>query len=531
MNNNTPPNKRAPLRVPPKNKPTKTAEPKSVPQRKPVQAKVPQSIQNSRKVPQRINNKKTPLQIAKEKELKAKIAEKKRKEELLNRQYQEQLRIERKRKLQILKSKSINVAKNILFGIITALVIFAVICFAYYRNMSKFAGNVTTYKIEFYEYLDKNSEDENTIKKLDSRQKGAEAPELTLSEALYVNADNVYLPYSEIAGYFDFTMSGDNETRTILVGTSQGEYSEKNTAVFKIETKEITLNGSAGNLRSDSLFRNNELYIPFDFFETYVKGIEIKLFNGKKQTTVSITKTAPEICFSASANIPLEMPNVSSIINDAKLSHEYTIDLSEYEQYINPQNPEEYLILVNLDNRLDETYMPDDLTDLIHTRNDRVAQQMRLSAAKSLEAFLKAAYAAGHSDVTVTSAFRSYAYQSSLFNDRLRQNKITYGDALAEAKTAEFTAYPGSSEHQSGLCCDMHNLPSAMQSFASQEAYTWLYEHAADFGFILRYPKSKEDITGIKFEPWHFRFVGRYHAQKIMESGLCLEEYIESLKG
>lgn len=529
MNNNTPQNKRANLRVPPNSQQVKTPAPKSAPQRVPVQAKAPQRAQNIQNAPQRVN-KKTPLQIAKEKEQKAKIAEKRRKEELLKRQYQEQLRIERKRKLQILKSKSINVAKNILFGIITALVIFAVICFAYYRNMSKFTGTANTYRIEFYEYLDKNSEDESTIKKLDARNKGVEAPELVLSEALYVTTDNVYLPYSDIAEYFCFTMSGDNETRTILVGTSQGEYSETNTAVFKIGTKEITLNGSSSNLKSDSFFRNNELYIPIDFFETYVKGIEIQVISGKKQSTASITKTAPEIYFSASSNTPLEMPDVSSITSNAGFTHEYSIDLSEYEQYINPQNPDEYLILVNLDNRLDETYIPDDLTDLIHTRNDREAQQMRLAAAKSLEAFLKAAYANGHSDVTVTSAYRSYAYQSSLFNTRLQQNKITYGEALAEEKTAEFTAYPGSSEHQSGLCCDMHNLPSAMQSFASQEAYTWLYEHAADFGFILRYPKSKEEITGIKFEPWHFRFVGRYHAQRIMESGLCLEEYLANLE-
>ena len=68
-----------------------------------------------------------------------------------------------------------------------------------------------------------------------------------------------------------------------------------------------------------------------------------------------------------------------------------------------------------------------------------------------------------------------------------------------------------------------------MQSFANTEAYKWLYEHCADFGFILRYPKSKEDVTGIKYEPWHFRFVGRYHAQKIMDSGLSLEEYVANL--
>lgn len=529
MNNNIPPNKKPNLRVPNNVQPVKkTVQRPAVPQ-KVQQTKAAKRPANVQKAPQRVN-KKTPVQIAKERELAARIAENKRKEEALKRQYKEQLRKERKKKLQAIKIKSVYIAKNILLGIAVALVIFAIICFAYYRNMSKFSNSLDAYKIEFYEYLDERSEDEAIIKKLDSRAKGEETPQFILSEELHVNTDGVYLPFSAISEYFNFTMSGDSETRTVLVGSSQGEYSEKNTAVFKIGTREIVLNGSKTNLKSPSLYMNNEVYIPIDFFETYVKGIEIKIENSKKQTTAKIIKSEHTVYFSSSANTPLEIPNYSNIINEAILSHEYSIDLSEYEQYINPQNPEEYLILVNLDNRLDEAYVPEDLTDLIHTRKDREAQQMRLAAAKSLEAFLKAAYAAGHSDVTVTSAYRSYVYQSSLFETRLRQNKITYGEALAEAKTAEFTAYPGASEHQSGLCCDMHNLPSAMQSFASQEAYTWLYEHAADFGFILRYPKSKEDVTGIKFEPWHFRFVGRYHAQRIMESGLCLEEYLENLE-
>jgi hypothetical protein len=102
-------------------------------------------------------------------------------------------------------------------------------------------------------------------------------------------------------------------------------------------------------------------------------------------------------------------------------------------------------------------------------------------------------------------------------------------EAETEKHVLTYSTKPGTSEHQSGLCCDMHNLPSAMQSFANTEAYKWLYKHCADFGFILRYPQSKEDITEINFEPWHFRFVGRYHAQKIMESGLSLEEYVESI--
>ena len=100
----------------------------------------------------------------------------------------------------------------------------------------------------------------------------------------------------------------------------------------------------------------------------------------------------------------------------------------------------------------------------------------------------------------------------------------------AYAKTAAEIALPGCSEHQSGLCADLHNLPAASQSFESKEAYKWLIAHCADFGFILRYPKDKEDVTEIIFEPWHYRFVGRYHASEMHRLGMCLEEYVAYLE-
>ena len=92
------------------------------------------------------------------------------------------------------------------------------------------------------------------------------------------------------------------------------------------------------------------------------------------------------------------------------------------------------------------------------------------------------------------------------------------------------TAAPGTSEHQTGLCCDMHSSPSAgvaRTAFPSNPAYKWLTENAWKYGFILRYPEDKVDITGYTYESWHYRFVGRYHAAKIHAMGLCLEEYLQ----
>ena len=94
----------------------------------------------------------------------------------------------------------------------------------------------------------------------------------------------------------------------------------------------------------------------------------------------------------------------------------------------------------------------------------------------------------------------------------------------------EYSARPGTSEHQTGLCVDF--MTSAMKelnnSFENTAAFKWLIEHCADYGFILRFPKGKEAITGVIYEAWHFRYVGdAATAHAIMDNGLCLEEYLQ----
>lgn len=133
--------------------------------------------------------------------------------------------------------------------------------------------------------------------------------------------------------------------------------------------------------------------------------------------------------------------------------------------------------------------------------------------------------ACGVTDVSVTSAYRSYRYQVQLFEQRVAMYP-SLSRAEAEARAATVVAIPGSSEHQSGLCIDMHNLAAADISFANTASFKWMSENAHKFGFILRFPEDKVEITGISYEPWHYRYVGRYHATRIYESGLCLEEYM-----
>ena len=132
--------------------------------------------------------------------------------------------------------------------------------------------------------------------------------------------------------------------------------------------------------------------------------------------------------------------------------------------------------------------------------------------------------ATGHTDVNITSAYRSYEEQEDVFNSSAAAN------GLEHAK--RYVTHPGGSEHHTGLAADLnvYNVnDGSCYDFDGQGDYKWVYDHCADYGIILRYAADKEPITGIAPESWHFRYVGVPHAKYIMDSGLCLEEYIELL--
>lgn len=241
---------------------------------------------------------------------------------------------------------------------------------------------------------------------------------------------------------------------------------------------------------------------------------------------------------SASDTDSAEPPTSEAVTEPVEQAPSFTADLSAYEEYMNPTDRDAYLTLVNATHPLASDFIPADLTDLVNTRGDgRAMQKMSLYAAKALEALFIEAKAENQLTVnqksgyplSVMSAYRSYAYQSSLFS-HYTDNEMARNPALtreqAEAITVTYSNRPGTSEHQLGLCVDMHDLSGADVSFKNSTSYPWLSENAWKFGFILRYPEDKVSETAVSFEPWHYRYVGRYHAKKIHDAGLCLEEYI-----
>lgn len=130
--------------------------------------------------------------------------------------------------------------------------------------------------------------------------------------------------------------------------------------------------------------------------------------------------------------------------------------------------------------------------------------------------------------LTPYSGYRSYDRQKRNYNNLTKTYMSRYGISQQEAakKAATVILPPGTSEHNLGLAMDICNTKD---SFANQKEYKWLTENAHKYGFILRYTAEKQPITGIVPEPWHWRYVGVEYAEKIKNSGLCLEEYLDSV--
>ncbi len=174
--------------------------------------------------------------------------------------------------------------------------------------------------------------------------------------------------------------------------------------------------------------------------------------------------------------------------------------------------------------------LPEDFT--VETEEAENCYLFDARAAQALRDFLAAGRAAGM-DLEVASAWRDWATQETLFEDKV--NRVMSETGLereqAEEIAADEVARPGTSEHQLGLAVDIisNDYPWLDEGWADTAEAAWLEEHCAEYGFILRYPPDKSELTGIIWEPWHFRYVGKEAAVYIMENGLCLEEYAAGL--
>lgn len=182
------------------------------------------------------------------------------------------------------------------------------------------------------------------------------------------------------------------------------------------------------------------------------------------------------------------------------------------------ENPADLLVLVNKNYQLDENYVPSNLFKL-DTKYSNDNQYLKLEAKLAFEKLSKKALKDGYKIVGV-STYRSYDYQKKLFKDYVLEKGEEYA--------LNCSAKEGHSEHQTGLAIDVMGSNSDYDGFEDSKEFLWMRENAHKYGFIMRYPLGKEHITGYKYEPWHYRFVGVDVASIVYENDLTLEEFYYS---
>lgn len=213
-------------------------------------------------------------------------------------------------------------------------------------------------------------------------------------------------------------------------------------------------------------------------------------------------------------------------VSDVPYSSDQTS--SEEEDVYKPDLDSWEMVLVNKWNPISEDYVP----ELASTMKKYTTKDPSLFDARAvgyLDAICEAAADDGI-NLIVISPYRTNSYQTGLFNNKVNRVMKANPDLTreeAEIEAATVVARPLTSEHQLGLAVDFNSVE---ESFEDTEQFRWLQEHAHEYGFIMRYPKNKQDVTAVIYEPWHYRYVGVENAKAIKESGLCLEEFIEKYR-
>ena len=180
-------------------------------------------------------------------------------------------------------------------------------------------------------------------------------------------------------------------------------------------------------------------------------------------------------------------------------------------------NPNDILVLVNKNNQLNQSFIPNNL-ESISLKYANADKYLKKEAKLAFENLSEDANKLGYRILAV-SAYRDYNYQMELFNYYVEEKGLEYA--------LNCSAKPGHSEHQTGLAVDVEGSNKSYDNFEDSPEFEWMKNNAHKYGFILRYPKGKEHITGFKYEPWHYRYVGVNIATYLYQNNLTLEEYLK----
>ena len=191
-----------------------------------------------------------------------------------------------------------------------------------------------------------------------------------------------------------------------------------------------------------------------------------------------------------------------------------------------------YLKLANPDNSVSKEFINNVNKAKINSKFTSGADSSKYLDSRIVDKFNAMCQAALNDGVSLisVSAYRTYSYQNTLYNNRVNRcmnENSNLSKEEAKKIAATIVAVPGTSEHHLGLAVDINSVE---ETFENTKAFRWLQENAADYGFIMRYPKDKQNITKIIYEPWHYRYVGVEHAKEMLRLDMCMEEYLDYLK-
>lgn len=350
----------------------------------------------------------------------------------------------------------------------------------------------------------------------------------------------IYIDLREIADYTSMITSGSKSR--IQITSDNGTY-----LLFENESEYVYINGGCTRIAAERMSDGKKVsavayvdkdscLIPLSFLSKVVSEDSIIVGYHEKSQTIYVkpkyivydnileNKVMKDVLF-ITDNFKVTIPESERPV----YQYTYAIDVSNYLESITTEN----LLLANKSNPLGKNYEPGNLVAL-ECPTTRSGLKLQNDAAVALYAMMLEMEAAGITETYVTSAYRDYAYQYKTYWGYVEKEKIKDGyitQEEAERRASEYSARPGESEHQTGLCFDFITESMAGNlnvAFEKTEAFAWLKTNAYKYGFIIRYPKDKVDITGYQYEPWHYRFVGRQAASEIYFSGVCLEEYLEN---
>lgn len=359
------------------------------------------------------------------------------------------------------------------------------------------------------------------------RIEGTDPFDLPLAE-VYQNGV-LYLDFAPVASLCGFSSVSDSESVTYSFTAASGAVQ---TLRFRYGSVISQINGEDVSMSAAALASAGGVRIPLDYINDNIGGLSAEYDEAERLLTVTRDKLSAstpkrpvydEIAFFVQPTAPIppifatdDIPGLDNLI--------FKAPLTDYEDAMDPLDARDaYLDLVNREHTLSADSRPTDLVDLPADHCLYNTKQLRSVPARALTALFLEAEANGIEGLKVRNGFLGY-YDQSYFHEYYKTRT---------ADIPSLAAPPGEAEYQTGLCVDMDDLSGRakyeLSDFAGSDTFIWLRDNCWKFGFILRYPEGKESVTSYPFEPWHFRYVGRYHAYHIYTKGMCLEEYIAYL--